>query len=531
MYKNKKPSAFKVFFNTFFTSIYPVRSETIANMKLKHFNLLLPAMSSVVMFLIICIFSVPSVSFAALMPFLISIFRCSKFKDFLKSSAVFFFVYYSLSFSFLFRLYEILDISKALGIILSILSVILLSLITSIIHILPTLVFFRFSKGRIVDCFCYSLLFTLGEYLVSIIPILGFPIATVSLSVCGLSSFLQISSLFGSLFITFIIVLINGLFACALITRIISLKSLTSVLLAFLIFLSNIIYGTIRLNMPQDADGGTLTAAAVQIDKSGLEKWKVTSPLSLYKKEISKIGDVDMIFLPETAITTSIESKGVEYSINRIVNSTNAELLTGIFYKNDGKSYNAYCSFANDKTNTYLKSILVPFGEFSFFSDTLFDGTKSLSSADKIQPLKAENALVCVGICIESIYPTIIRKQVKSGGEVIAVPTNDSWFPDTFLQKLHFRHSILRSVENNRYLVRSANSGISAIISPKGEVISSISEGKTGYVKAEISKITKNTFYTKTGNLWIIISFLVYVYMLFINFKQTCRIRFFKLDF
>ncbi len=489
-------------------------------------------LSAVILFFITCVFTLPIISFIALIPFLYSLNKSTGLFSFIKISSLFFFVYYFLSFSFLLKLSELIDLPEVIGAIASFLATAITALLTAAIHMLPTVVMYRFSKHRIFDGICYSALFTLGEFFVGLMLPVGVPIVTVSLSLVGFTPFLQSASLLGSLFLTLITVIINALFVSILSTRFISMKSLTSAVLIILIFFANTLFGVIRINLCEPF-GESLNVSVLQVDKAGLAKWshKSSSPLSDYKALIDSIKNSDMIFLPETAITYSLDDSQVISDINAALQSTGAEIVSGIFYDEDNRSYNAYCAFTGDKTAVYLKRILVPFGEFSLFGDKLFDGTDSLSSAEKISPLYAKNATVATAICIESIYPKVIRKQVKQGGEIIAVPTNDSWFPGTHLQRLHLKHSVLRSVENFRYLVRSANSGISAVISPFGKKLAEIPESESGVINAQILKINRKTPYTVFGNTWILVPIILFLYIAFFDLKQTGRIRLFKLDF
>lgn len=499
-------------------------------MKIKYY--LYAITSAVLTFLLSAVISLPLLSLFSLVPFLHSLNQSKSFKSYLKISALFFFTYYFLGVSFLLELYKLIDLPFPVGILLSVLASVLVSGISCIIHIIPTAVIYRFSKHRITDAVCYAFMFTLGEYLISVIPLIGFPILTISLSFCEAPVFIQSAGLLGSFFITFIIVTVNSLFACIISTRIVSLKSLTSAALIVLIFSINAIYGVIRINK-SDYFNDAVSVSVVQTDTRGLSKIsnKSSSPLGDLTGFLDKSDSADMIFLPETAITYDLQNEDVTKEINSLLKRSNAEILSGIFYSADQKSYNAYCAFTSGKNEIYLKTALVPLGEFSFFSDKLFDGTNSLSPAESISPLKAETAAVAVGVCIESIYPSIIRSQVKDGGEIIAVPTNDSWFYGTHLQRLHFRHSVLRSVENFRYTVRSANSGISAVISPLGQVVTSLGEGEQGVISADVSRLQKKTLYTRFGNLWMILPIGLFFVILFFNLKQTGRIRLFKLDF
>ncbi|MCD7727195.1 MAG: apolipoprotein N-acyltransferase [Ruminococcus sp.] len=499
-------------------------------MKRKYY--LYTLISAVSTFLLSSVLSLPVLSLVSLVLFLHSLNLAKSFKSYLKISATFFVSYYFLGFSFLLFVYKLIDLPVVWGVLISFLATILTSVITSAIHILPTVVIFRFSKHRITDAFLYAAMFSLGEYLVSIIPLFGCPLISVSLSVTSAPALIQIADLFGSCFLTFIIVAINSLFACIISTRLISLKSVICASLIVLMFLSTSIYGVLKINY-QSYQGDTVSVAAVQTDLKGLSKLSSdkSETLDTLSELIESASGADMIFLPETAIPYSLRESSVADKICALSEKLDAEIFSGIFYSKDSMRYNAYCAFSPSGTSLYLKSVLVPFGEFSLFGDKIIGGSANLSSAESIEPLEAKSATVAVGICIESIYPSIIRKEVKDGGEIIAIPTNDSWFFGTHLQKLHFRHSILISVENFRYTVRCANSGISAIISPFGQVTASLGEGEQGVITASVSLLQSKTLYTEIGNMWIAVPVFLFFMMLFFNFKQTSRIRLFKLDF
>lgn len=499
-------------------------------MKRKYY--LYTLISAVSAFLLSSVISLPILSLISLVLFLHSLNQAGSFKSYLKISATFFVSYYFLGFSFLLFLYKLIDLPIIWGALISFLATILTSVITAAVHLLPTVVIYRFSKHRITDAFLYASMFSLGEYLVSVIPLFGCPLISISLSVTAAPALIQVADLFGSYFLTFIIVAINSLFACIISTRLISLKSVICASLIVLMFLSSSIYGVLKINN-QSYQGDNISVAAVQTDLKGLSKLSgdKSETLDVLSELIESAGSADIIFLPETAIPYSLRDDNVSDTICALSEKIDAEIFSGIFYSQDSMRYNAYCAFSPSGTSLYLKSVLVPFGEFSPFGNKLIGGSANLSSAESIEPLEAESTTVAVGICIESIYPSIIRKEVRDGGEIIAIPTNDSWFFGTHLQKLHFRHSILRSVENFRYTVRCANSGISAVISPFGQIIASLGEGEQGVITAEVSTLQNKTLYTKIGNVWIAVPVFLFFMMLFFNFKQAGRIRLFKLDF
>ena len=159
----------------------------------------------------------------------------------------------------------------------------------------------------------------------------------------------------------------------------------------------------------------------------------------------------------------------------------------------------------------------LPFPEvFGFLGDLLIDLGGSSTSLGKdngyrVFPIQVngKEINVCTPICYESIYGELTSQFVKNGANIITVITNDSWWNDSPGHTQHFEMARLRAIENRRYVVRSANGGTSAIISPMGDIIK-----KTKYMERTAFKDTvyaqsEQTFYTKHGDYlaWIAIVF------------------------
>ena len=91
---------------------------------------------------------------------------------------------------------------------------------------------------------------------------------------------------------------------------------------------------------------------------------------------------------------------------------------------------------------------------------------------------------------------------VRNGAEIIVISTNDSWFSDSAALDMHNGQARLRAIETGRYVVRSANTGISSIIDPMGNVKSELGALERGVVVSEISARSENTLYVYIGNLF-----------------------------
>lgn len=103
-------------------------------------------------------------------------------------------------------------------------------------------------------------------------------------------------------------------------------------------------------------------------------------------------------------------------------------------------------------------------------------------------------------ICYESIYGEFATGYAKNKADFLAIITNDAWWGNTQGHKQHIALARLRAVETRRSIARSANTGISAIINQKGEIIKSLGYQKKGAIKGAIRTNRKLTFYTKAGN-------------------------------
>ncbi|MCK4364017.1 MAG: apolipoprotein N-acyltransferase, partial [Candidatus Aminicenantes bacterium] len=101
----------------------------------------------------------------------------------------------------------------------------------------------------------------------------------------------------------------------------------------------------------------------------------------------------------------------------------------------------------------------------------------------------------------EIIFPNLVRKFVKKGASFLVTITNDGWYGKSAAPYQHFSMAVLRAVENRRYLLRAATTGISGIIDPFGRILSKSELMTQTYLTGNITPSQKLTFYTKFGDL------------------------------
>ena len=180
--------------------------------------------------------------------------------------------------------------------------------------------------------------------------------------------------------------------------------------------------------------------------------------------------------------------------------------------------------------NAYNKINLVPFGEFLPLENILKNiGLKTLTNNYQSYSKGLERNIIKINInnsslkflpliCYEIIYSGKIFN--NSNFDFIINISEDGWFGQSIGPKQHFIHSIYRAVESGKYVLRSANNGISAIINPLGVIEQEISFKDTGYIDFDQLKKTRPTIFSKFGNKIFGLIILLYIF-LFFSFNRT----------
>ena len=189
--------------------------------------------------------------------------------------------------------------------------------------------------------------------------------------------------------------------------------------------------------------------------------------------------------------------------------------------------FNTMAVFNNELNliQRYNKVNLVPFGEFTPFESvlsliglkTITNNYQSFSSGNSRMPLDIKNDKINLRllplICYEIIYSGKLSKN-KDFDYIINI-SEDGWFGSSIGPKQHFSHSIFRAIENGKYIIRSANNGITAVINPIGVVEQEVKFGSTGYVELSESKLIKMTPFMLYGNKIFLMLILVYIFLIF----------------
>jgi apolipoprotein N-acyltransferase len=208
-------------------------------------------------------------------------------------------------------------------------------------------------------------------------------------------------------------------------------------------------------------------------------------------------------------------------------------------HSNNNESMNYYNSFSLydhdlNLLNSYNKINLVPFGEFLPFENLLKNlGLKSITNNHQsfskgkkrnIIEIKKENFYLKILplICYEIIYTGNIFD--NSHFDLIVNISEDGWFGQSVGPKQHFTHSIFRAIENGKYVLRSSNNGIAAVINPLGIVEKKVDFGESGFIDFNERKKIQPTVFSEYGNKIFGLLILLYIFLIFsfnrMNYEQ-----------
>ena len=244
-------------------------------------------------------------------------------------------------------------------------------------------------------------------------------------------------------------------------------------------------------------------------------------------------GDDKTIFVwPEGIIPDVSQEELIEYKwLFEDVFSTNHLLFIGINSQKTNKEKIEYFNSLSiynhnlEILDFYNKINLVPFGEFLPFENILkkiglsviTNNYQSFSNGKKrkiIDVIRDDFALKILPlICYEIIYSGKIFQ--NSNFDLIINISEDGWFGSSIGPKQHFAHSVFRAVESGKYLLRSANNGIAAIVNPLGIIEQKIKYGQSGYIDFKKAKKIKPTLFSTYGNKIFIVLILVYIFLIF----------------
>ncbi|MBC8646472.1 MAG: apolipoprotein N-acyltransferase [Thermoanaerobaculia bacterium] len=272
--------------------------------------------------------------------------------------------------------------------------------------------------------------------------------------------------------------------------------------------------GVFAMRAPQAPSEKVLEVALIQPNISqearlqdGRDAQNYHEVISLARKAAAQ--GADLIVLPESAFPVYWQgSPLLRRDLTSLAQTCGCPVLfNDVDLEPDGRHYNAARIVTPEGLvdSTYRKVHLVPFGEFVplpeifFYVRQVSTEIGEFSAAREPLLLSAPPLHVGVGVCYEILYPVLAWTQVRAGANLLATISNDSWYGAAGAQAQHFAGAVLRSVENRRYLLRAAITGISGIVDEKGRILQELGENEEGIVRGRAALFGHRSVWTRWG--------------------------------
>jgi len=259
-------------------------------------------------------------------------------------------------------------------------------------------------------------------------------------------------------------------------------------LVAVLVAVGLFFLGNSRLDEPIAKDG-TIHATIVQGNVDQSRKWDPESQRDTVEKYIAlsrqaiKDAPTDLLVWPETTMPFYFQDHGPLSTM--LIDFAAASKVPVVFgapaYERRPEGpvlFNrAYLLMPSGRESYYDKEHLVPFGEYVPFGKylpfihKLVEGVGDFRPGHAEKPLGEGNLALGMLICYEAIFPELAQQRVTAGANILVNISNDSWFGDSAAPRQHLDVALLRAVEQGRAIIRGTNSGISAVIDPRGRIM------------------------------------------------------------
>ncbi|MGE0456163.1 MAG: apolipoprotein N-acyltransferase [Vicinamibacteria bacterium] len=278
------------------------------------------------------------------------------------------------------------------------------------------------------------------------------------------------------------------------------------------------LWGALSIGAPLDPSG-RVRVGLVQASIPQDQKWSeqayfdnLTKHVALTRRAAAE--GAKLIVWPESAVPYRFDDDpGAADLLRNLARETGAHLAFGNDDHHGGVHYVGAKMLAPDGRLAlrYHKMRLVPFGEYVPLQPLLTLGgryaAKLVQQVADFTPgeraeIGAAGRPLGIFICYEAIFPDLVRQFTESGAELLVNVTNDGWYGRTSAPYQHLAMAVFRAVENRRYLVRAANTGISAIVDPWGRVQASTRLFEARALVGEVSYLRAQTAYSRFGDVF-----------------------------
>lgn len=256
----------------------------------------------------------------------------------------------------------------------------------------------------------------------------------------------------------------------------------------------------------------TILQAGIPQDQKWLASQKQPT-LDYYREETRKLPDSEIVVWPEVAIPSLTSREATFLSLLQSdARASGQTILLGILEDDEARGgtviYNSVIALDGERRQTYRKRHLVPFGEYFPVPVTVREWMRMMNlphndlaaGADYQELLEsAGGQRIAVAICYEDAYSTELRYALPEASILVNV-SNDAWFGDSIAPHQHLQIAQMLSLELGRPSVRSTNTGISAFISHRGELLETGPQFAAARITADVTPRRGSTPYASFGH-------------------------------
>ncbi len=358
----------------------------------------------------------------------------------------------------------------------------------------------------------------------------GFPWNLIAFSFVNYLEFIQILSITGTYTFNSLVILLF-LFPIVLFFNY-KIKIKISIFIFSLLALStNYFWGNSNLKefeLTKKKDlGFNIKIISPKIDINRYFQNENTSEFILELINVSKPNpSSETIFILPEGILSSIYFEDLNKFKALFLNnfSKKHKIILGMNINENQKIYNSLLVVNNELNilQKYYKNKLVPFGEFLPFENILSNlgfkkitqGYQSFAADNRRDLISLNNFNFVPLICYEIIYSGQINSSEKNYDFILNI-SEDGWFGNSIGPYQHFSHSIFRSIEEGKPVIRSSNNGISGFINSKGQVIDKILTTDKGFIEIQSFKKSNNTIFGSHGNKIFFYFLFIYISLIF----------------
>ena len=230
--------------------------------------------------------------------------------------------------------------------------------------------------------------------------------------------------------------------------------------------------------------GHPISFSLIQGNITQDKKWQPenkTNTLLTYKRMTEEHWDSNVIIWPETAIPAYLDQVKEFFllPLARDAKQHNTDLIISVpvHESAQNENFNAVITMGNEES-IYRKTHLLPFGEYlplqplsGFVLNMIHMRLGNFTAGSTVQPLlKAGGYPFITSICYEDAFGDVSIRGISNAAYLVNV-TNDAWFGNSIEPHQHLQIARMRAMETGRYLLRATNTGMTAIVSPHGEII------------------------------------------------------------